>query len=126
MKRATIAIAAVSAAAFAAPAVAPAGNSDIRSPGKCSGSSSAKIKVKPRDGRLEVEFEVDQNRNGVVWKVKLKDYSKVVFRGRAKTKAPSGSFSVERRVDDRPGTDSLKGIARNPGTGERCVAKVKI
>ena len=33
--------------------------------GSCSGGSTAKLKVKHDDGRLETEFEVDQNRNGV-------------------------------------------------------------
>ena len=128
MKRLSIATAAVAIAAVAAPAVAPASDSDVvRSAGKCSGSSTSKIKVKPDDGRLEVEFEVDQNKNGVKWKVKLsKDNGKVAFRGSARTKAPSGSFSVEKRIDNQPGADRVKGIGRNPATGERCVAKVRI
>ena len=126
MKRLSIATAAVVIAAVAAPAVAPASDSDVRSAGKCSGSSTSKIKVKPDDGRLEVEFEVDQNKNGVKWKLKIKDNGKVAFRGSARTKAPSGSFSVEKRIDNQPGADRVKGIGRNPATGERCVAKVRI
>ena len=127
MKKAFIATAAVSIAAAAAPAIAPAsGGNDVRSTGKCSGSSTSKIKVKQRDGRLEVEFEVDQNRNGVVWKVKLKDNDAVAFKGTAKTKGPSGSFSVERAIDDQAGSDSVKGVGRNADTGERCVAEVKV
>ena len=125
MKKLGIATALVSLAAVAAPGVAAAGD-DVRSTGKCSGSSTAKIKVKPDDGRLEVEFEVDQNKNGARWKVRIKDNGKVAFRGSARTKAPSGSFSVEKRIDNQPGTDRVKGIGRNPATGERCVAKVRI
>ena len=127
MKKAFIATAAVSLAAAIVPAIAPAsGGGDVRSTGKCSGSSTSKIKVKPDDGRLEVEFEVDQNKNGARWKVRIKDNGKVAFRGSARTKAPSGSFSVEKRIDNQPGTDRVKGIGRNPATGERCVAKVRI
>ena len=33
--------------------------------GKCTGNSTSKLKVKPDNGGLETEFEVDQNRNGV-------------------------------------------------------------
>ena len=94
---ATIAAAAASVVAVAVPAVAAAGDDDVRSAGKCNGSSTAKIKAKPDDGRIEVEFEVDQNRNGVRWKVRLKDNGDVVFRGSRKTRGPSGSFSLERR-----------------------------
>jgi hypothetical protein len=60
------------------------------------------------------------------WKVKLKDNSNVVFRGNAVTKAPSGSFSIERTVADQAGRDNLEGVGRNPATGERCVATVSI
>jgi hypothetical protein len=125
MKKFGIATAVAALAAIAAPGLAEAGN-DVRATGKCSGSSTTKIKAKPRNGRLEVEFEVDQNKNGVPWKVKIKDNGAVQFRGRSRTKAPSGSFSIERRIDDQPGTDSIKGIGRNRATGERCVAKLKI
>jgi hypothetical protein len=125
MKKLGIATALVSLAAVAAPGLAAAGD-DVRSNGKCTGSSTAKIKAKARDGKLEVEFEVDQNKNGVPWKVKIKDNGDVQFRGTAKTKAPSGSFSIEKRIADQPGTDSIKGIGRNEATGERCVAELKI
>ena len=126
MKKIGIATAAVALAGVAAPGLAVAGDDEIRSTGKCSGSSTAKIKAKARDGRLEVEFEVDQNRNGVPWKVKIKDNGDVQFRGTATTKAPSGSFSIERKIGDQAGTDAIKGVGRNPATGERCVAELKI
>ncbi len=125
MKRSITILAVAAIAGLAVPAAASA-NDDVRSAGKCSLGSTSKIKVKPRDGGLEVEFEVDQNRNGVKWNVKLKDNSEVVFQGKATTQAPSGSFSVERRVADQPGTDTLVGIGRNPASGERCVAEVSI
>ena len=80
----------------------------------------------PSNGGLEVEFEVDQNQAGVKWNVRLKDNSEAVFRGSATTKPPSGSFSIERRINDNPGSDAIVGIGRNPKSGERCVAKVTI
>jgi hypothetical protein len=120
-----IPLAAASAAlALTVPSALARGGDDVRKAGTCTGSSSAKIKAKARDGGLEVEFEVDQNRNGVKWRVKIKDNGKRVFRGKRRTKAPSGSFSVERRIADRPGTDHLKGVGKNPATGERCVARL--
>ncbi len=126
MNRTTAILAAAAVAAIAVPTIASANDADIRSTGKCSATSTSKIKVKPRDGGLEVEFEVDQNVNGVNWKVKLKDNSNVVFRGNAVTKGPSGSFSIERNLADQAGRDDLKGVGRNPVTGERCVATVSI
>jgi hypothetical protein len=102
--------------------IAFASDDEVRASGKCTRASSAKIKIKPDDGRLEVEFEVDQNKSGQRWRVKLKDNSEVVFRGRATTRGPSGSFSIERRIPDRSGSDSVKGVARNKSTDERCSA----
>ncbi len=49
--------------------------------GDCSGASNWKLKAKPDDGGLEVEFEVDQNRNGVKWDVALRRNGKTVSRG---------------------------------------------
>ena len=53
-------------------AAAPAGiakNGDVRVRGTCTDASTSKLKLSEDDGRIEVEFEVDQNRNGVRWNV---------------------------------------------------------
>lgn len=118
---------AIAAAALVAlPSAASASGDDIRRAGECTGGTTSKIKVKPDDGVLEVEFEVDQNQTGVKWKVKIKDNSEVVFKGAARTRGPSGSFDIERRIPNQSGTDSIVGTARNTKSGERCAAKVSI
>jgi hypothetical protein len=125
VNRALIACAVAGLAAL--PAVAGAsGGDDIRKPGSCSGSSSSKIKVKPDDGRIEVEFEVDQNKSGERWKVKIKDNSETAFRGSATTTGASGSFSVEKRIADQAGSDEITGVARNKSSDERCTASATI
>ncbi len=58
--------------ALAAPAATLAKHGDssaITHTGSCSGASDWKIKVKPDNGQIEVEFEVDQNKNGRTWDV---------------------------------------------------------
>jgi hypothetical protein len=109
-------VGAVVAVVAASASTAFASDDEVREPGKCTGATSSEIKVKPDDGRLEVEFEVDQNRSGQKWSVKLKDNSDVVFKGKAKTRGPSGSFSIERQIADRSGSDKIKGVARNKST----------
>ena len=91
----------------------------------CTGNSTAKLKSKPDDGRLETEFEVDQNRTGVRWRVSLRRNGAVVVSTRATTRAPSGSFSVERRLANRAGTDTISARATSP-SGEVCTARVTI
>jgi hypothetical protein len=96
-----------------------------RAAGTCTGRSSAKLKVKPRNGRLETEFEVDQNRNGVRWTVRIRRDGKSVVKTRARTKAPSGSFSVERRLRNPAGRDRIVARATS-ASGEVCKAAVTV
>jgi hypothetical protein len=88
--------------------------------GRCTGASTWKLKVKPDNGRIEAEFEVDQNRNGVRWIVLMGDNGVRVFTGSAVTVAPSGSFEVARRIPNRAGADNIVARATNPATGEVC------
>jgi hypothetical protein len=100
----------------AAPASASGGDDDrvIRT-GSCSGAADWKLKVKTDDGRLEVEGEVDSNKNGQTWAWKMKDNGTVVASGTARTAAPSGSFEVERKITDRSGTDRVVFKAKHAG-----------
>jgi hypothetical protein len=96
-----------------------------RASGRCTSDSSAKLKVKRDDGKLETEFEVDQNRNGVRWTVRIRRNGKSVVKTSATTKAPSGSFSVERRIGDPVGSDRITAKATS-ASGEVCKAAVTI
>ena len=98
---------------------------EVRVSGSCSAGSTAKLKAKPDDGRLEAEFEVDQNRAGVTWRVRIRDNDRLVVKTRATTNARSGSFSVERKIDDAAGSDRVKAKAVSP-TGETCTATATI
>jgi hypothetical protein len=93
--------------------------------GSCTGRSTAKLKVKHDDGRIEAEFEVDQNRAGVTWRVRIRDNDRLVVKTRATTTARSGSFSVERKIADAAGTDRIKAKAVSP-SGEICTASASI
>jgi hypothetical protein len=101
----TICVVALAAVGVSAASAAPerSGPQVIRS-GKCSGPATWKLKLKNDDGRLEVEFEVDQNVVGRRWNVVLKRNGSVVFRGARTTRAPSGSFTVEKLVRGLGGT----------------------
>jgi hypothetical protein len=106
------------------PAVASGGGDDVRNHGSCSGATVWKMKAKGDDGRIEVEAEIDSNKVGQTWTWKLKRDGALVSAGTSVTKAPSGSFSVQRRPADKPGTDSFLFRAVNPTSGEVCRATV--
>jgi hypothetical protein len=104
-----------------APANASGGNDDrVIKRGTCSGSADWKLKVKSDDGRLEVEGEVDSNRNGQVWRWRIRHNGALSAHGTRTTVAPSGSFSGERKVVDLAGPDKLVFRARHVGSGQVC------
>jgi len=107
--------------ALATGAPASAKDGDIRVAGKCSGPSTAKLKLSEENGRIEVEFEVDQNRNGVRWNVVLKRNGGQVARLARVTKAPSGSFTARKLVTNGAGADVITATASR--AGETCKAK---
>ena len=96
------------------------GGSDVRREGSCSGSAHWKLKVKPDDGRLDVELEVDSNRSGQVWSWRILHDGFTSYHGNRTTRAPSGSFRVERRVVDMAGSDLIGLRAKNSTTGQMC------
>jgi len=102
-----------------APVIAAKG-ADVVKTGNCSMNSDWKLKVGPEDGRLEVQFEVDQNRNGQTWNVVLKHNGDTFWSGQRTTMAPSGSFEVRKMTGNAAGTDTIVGKSRNPETGEMC------
>ena len=85
-------------------------------------ATCAKLKLSREDAGTEVEFEVDQNRNGVRWRVVLfRNGTQVASRVRV-TRAPSGSFEA-RFVS----TGSGRFVARATSpTGERCTARASM
>jgi hypothetical protein len=119
---ATLALTAIGAV----PAYASHGGDDVVRRGACTGSTHVKVKAKHDDGRIEVEGEVDSNRNGQAWSWRLLHNGSVSARGTRTTKAPSGSFEVHRRVVDLKGTDSLTFRARSTRSGEVCRGTVRL
>jgi hypothetical protein len=89
---------------------APAGTAkdrDVRVAGSCTKASTSKMKLSEEDGRIDVEFEVDQNRNGVRWTVVVSQNGTRVARLMRMTRPPSGSFEARFVAANRAGTDKF-------------------
>ena len=125
MRKLTV-LTALLAVAVALPAMAPARNNPgVTRTGVCSGlGANWKLKAKHDDGRVETEFEVDQNRNGR-WNVVIRRNG-VVFRGSRITRPPSGSFSVNRRIANAAGRDRIVATARSVVGGGVCRGVVTV
>ena len=100
--------AALATVALAAPA-ATAGDDDgrVEKRGSCSGTTDWKLKAKHDDGRIEVEYEVDSNRNGQTWRWRILHDGDLSARGTKQTRPPSGSFEVRRLLVDTRGDDVI-------------------
>jgi hypothetical protein len=113
-------IGAVSVLAVVVAPLAMAKDGDVIRSGSCSAASDWKLKLSREDGRIEVEFEVDQNKVGDTWRVAMRRDGVVFFRGERVTKAPSGSFEVRRAISNSAGSDTVVARAVNLSTDEVC------
>ena len=102
------------------------GGRGIIKAGVCSGSSHSKLKAKSDDGRIETEFEVDQNRVGKRWRVTIARNGQVVFRGIRTTTAPSGSFEARRLLAGPAAGTRIVATAKSLQTGETCRAALAL
>ena len=112
-------VAGMSTAAFAK-------TGDVIRQGACSGNSDWKLKLSPENGKIEVEYEVDSNKVGQTWNVKLFHDGNRIFAGKRTTQAPSGSFTVRVVANNTAGTDSFSGRATNVASGEVCRGSASI
>jgi hypothetical protein len=94
--------------------------------GHCSGHSASVLTVAHENGRISIEFEVDQNVVGKTWRIALRDNTLLVWAGSAVTAAPDGSLTVMKLTTDRTGLDHIAASARNPVTGETCSAAAAV
>ena len=111
---------AVAALAAASSAPAKGGGDPVVKQGSCSGSATWKLKAKVDGGVIETEFEVDQNVVGKKWRVVIHQNGIKRFSGIKTTKAPSGSFTVRRLLDNTAGSDRIVGKATALATGQTC------
>jgi len=94
----------------ATPAFA-SGGGGVRSTGSCTSGGHFELKAKHDDGAIEMEYEVDSNRAGQVWAVRITDNGAVVVSQHATTMGPSGSFTIRKFIPNRPGPDKIQAHA---------------
>jgi hypothetical protein len=101
---------------------ASAKDGDVLRAGKCTGGITSKIKLSEENGRIEVEFEVDQNRNGVRWTISLTRNGARFARLVRTTRPPSGSFEARALARNGAGAEVIRGRAVSP-SGAVCTAQ---
>ena len=106
-------------ALVAAPS-AMAKDGDVIKEGNCSGGTDWKLKLSEENGKIEVQYEIDQNKAGEKWRVTLKHDGERFYRAVKETKGPSGSFEVRQVEPNHAGDDRFVGKALNLSSGEEC------
>jgi len=121
------ALAAMLAVAAATVAFVPVASAkdgrDVRVAGTCTQDSTAKLKLSPEDGRIEVEFEVDQNRNGVAWRVTLRRNGVLVAATRATSTRRAGRSQF---AAWSPARAARVTAVATRASGERCTASAAL
>ncbi len=92
--------------ATATPAFASGGGGGSSS-GACTNGGHFTLKAKHDDGRIEMEYQVDSNRAGQVWAVRITDNGAVVVSRHATTAGRSGSFTIRKVIANMPGPDKI-------------------
>src|SRR5215470_16472713 len=89
--------------ATATPAFASGGGGGVSASasGACTNGGHFELKAKHDDGRIEMEYQVDSNRAGQVWAVRITDNGTVVVSRHATTAGPSGSFTIRKVIADQ-------------------------
>jgi hypothetical protein len=122
-----ILVLALVAIALALPAEALAGrvdDDDVRVTARCSGRSTASLRLRRDDGALRVELRVETVRSGAPWRVVLLHDRRLAFR-RALRTGGGGSLRVRRVLPDWFGRDTIVARATGP-RGETCRASATI
>jgi hypothetical protein len=103
---------ALAGALLVAPAAAPAsggGDGDRREArvsGRCSRGAKSELRLRSRDGTISVRFDVERRRARERWVVVLVHERRVASRTTLRTRS-SGSFRIERSLDDLDGPDQV-------------------
>jgi hypothetical protein len=87
---------------------------EVRVAGACSGGAKAKLRLRADNGDIELEFEIEHARAGVLWRIALVHERRVSWKGSARTTPPSGSFAIRRSLSDLPGYDTITARAWGP------------
>lgn len=123
-KTALIVAGGIAAAGVSVPVLAGTAFADTERHGSCSqGKARYDFDVDKDDGRFEVDLEVDSNRRGQKWRLRLFHDGERVFSD-VRTTDREGEAEYERNRPNTVGRDTFRARARNLGNGEVCSVRI--
>jgi len=76
--------------------------------------------------RLKLEFEVDSNRVGQHWNVKIFHDGRRILNGTRTTAGASGSFEVRKLAANHAGRDHFRATATRVGGTQTCTGRIAL
>jgi hypothetical protein len=100
------------------------GTTPVVKQGTCAGGAHYTLKAKHDDGLIEVEWQVDSNKAGQKWSVRLRHNGNLFMSATRTTQPPSGSFTVHRNIGNAAGPDVIR--ARSVHGEDVCAAHLSV
>jgi hypothetical protein len=94
--------------------------------GTCTEDSHWRLVLVQRDHRIGVGFKVVQGVVGDIWRVRIAQNRRTIFRAHQATHGEDGAFAVRIGTRNTPGWDFFRARARNLATGEICFGRAAI
>ena len=95
----------------------------MRAAGVCGRGTTASLRLRADDGRIEVRFRLRQRRGRGVWRIAIVHEQRVSSRATGRTTRSDDSFELRRMLPDLPGSDTVVVHAWGPkGRGCRATA----
>jgi hypothetical protein len=101
------------------------GRREARVAASCSQGAAADLRLRSRDGRIRLEFELRRRRAGERWRIVLVQERRVVWRATLRTRGSSGSLRVRRTLADLDGPDRISARGSGP-RGLTCEASATL
>lgn len=92
---------------------------ETRVSGRCSGTGTAQLRLRARDGAIRLDFDARRVSTRARWRVVVVQERRVV--ARLTVRPSSSGLSVRRTLRDLPGSDAISVRATGPG-GASCTA----
>lgn len=107
------------------PSASHAKDGDVITRGRCPGGVKTKLKASPENGRVEVEYEIDQARTGDRWRVVIKSGGKTILRTVRRVDS-LGNVEVRKLTANLPGTETIRVRGKNLRTGHSCTLSLRV
>jgi hypothetical protein len=102
------------------------GGGEVRVAGSCGKGAVASLRLRSRDGSIEVRFRLRQTRGRGMWRIAIVHERRVSARATRRTTRVDDSFELERSFRDLPGSDTVAVHAWGPsGLGCRATATLR-